>query len=185
MSIDPLFIGNSVILPFGVPITHTWLEIGVIIKTVEVYNIKRFVELGVHRGGLASCFITRSMMDESFWYLGTEIDPAITNPTVVALARGAERATVMIADNFHPDTIALIKAWLAQGGGKRFIYCDGGNKPAEFDLWAPFLRPGDVIGVHDLHKEIMEEHFVGIPNSLHRIRENYLIQTRIALFVKR
>ena len=185
MSIDPLFISNSVILPFGVPITHSWIEIGVIIKTIEVHNIKRFVELGVHRGGLASCFITRSMLDESFWYLGTEIDPAITAPTVVALSRRAARSVIMFADNFNPDVIAMIKAWLEKGLGKRFIYCDGGNKPAEFDLWMPFLRPGDVIGVHDLHNEIMEDHFVDIPDSLHRIRESYLIHTRIALFVKR
>ena len=185
MSIDLLFTGNSVILPFGVPITHSWLEIGVIIKTIEVHNIKRFVELGVHRGGLASCFITRSMLDESFWYLGTEIDPAIINPMMIALARRAERSTIKVADNFNPNVIAMIKTWLEQGLGKRFIYCDGGNKPAEFDLWMPFLRPGDVIGVHDLHNEIMEDHFVDIPDSLHRIRENYLYNTRIALFVRR
>ena len=185
MTIDKLFIGNSVILPFGVPITHTWLEIGVIIKTVEVHNIKRFVELGVHRGGLASCFITRSMLDRSFWYLGTEIDPAITSPTVVALSKKAERSEIKFGNHLNPDTIVGIQMWLSQGPGKRFIYCDGGNKPAEFDLWMPFLRPGDVIGVHDLDNEIMEEHFINNPDNLHRIRENYLIQTRIALFVKR
>ncbi len=29
------------------------------------------------------------------------------------------------------------------------LMCDGGNKPKEFNTFAPFLKPGDVIAAHD------------------------------------
>lgn len=35
-----------------------------------------------------------------------------------------------------------------------FIYCDGGDKPAEFRKWAPMIRPGSVIAAHDWGVEI-------------------------------
>jgi cephalosporin hydroxylase len=38
-----------------------------------------------------------------------------------------------------------------------FIYCDGGNKPREFNDWAPIIRPGSVIAVHDWGVEIGPE----------------------------
>lgn len=33
--------------------------------------------------------------------------------------------------------------------GKVFVLCDGGNKDKEWNTFAPFLKPGDVIGAHD------------------------------------
>lgn len=38
-----------------------------------------------------------------------------------------------------------------------FIYCDGGNKPAEFNKWAPVIPPGSVIAAHDWGVEIGPE----------------------------
>lgn len=38
-----------------------------------------------------------------------------------------------------------------------FIYCDGGDKPAEFRKWAPAIRPGSVIAAHDWGVEIGPE----------------------------
>jgi len=41
----------------------------------------------------------------------------------------------------------------AQEAGRCFIFCDNGNKQAEFALYAPFLSVGDAIAVHDFGTE--------------------------------
>lgn len=38
-----------------------------------------------------------------------------------------------------------------------FLVCDGGNKPKEFQMWAPEILPGSVIAVHDWGVEIGPE----------------------------
>jgi hypothetical protein len=38
---------------------------------------------------------------------------------------------------------------LIQRPGKTFLLCDGGNKAKEFNTFAHFLKPGDVIAGHD------------------------------------
>ena len=37
---------------------------------------------------------------------------------------------------------------------KTFIFCDGGDKALEFNTYAPMLKPGDCIAVHDWGQEI-------------------------------
>jgi hypothetical protein len=51
-----------------------------------------------------------------------------------------------------PKIIAKIRAILK--GNATFLYCDNGNKPTELRLYAPHVRPGSVVGVHDYPKEI-------------------------------
>lgn len=40
---------------------------------------------------------------------------------------------------------------LVQQPGVTFLLCDGGNKAREFNTFAKYLRPGDVIAAHDYH----------------------------------
>jgi len=41
---------------------------------------------------------------------------------------------------------------IARPGGT-LLFCDGGNKPREFNHFARFLKPGDLIGAHDWEQE--------------------------------
>ena len=38
---------------------------------------------------------------------------------------------------------------LIERGGLTVVLCDGGNKPEEYNLYAPFLKQGDIIAAHD------------------------------------
>jgi hypothetical protein len=40
---------------------------------------------------------------------------------------------------------------------RKLFYCDNGNKVMEVDMYAPFLNPGDMLGVHDWPNEINEK----------------------------
>lgn len=51
--------------------------------------------------------------------------------------------------------------------GKTLLFCDNGDKPLEVKLYSPFLKPGDILVVHDWMTEIKPEHipigFIPIP----------------------
>lgn len=51
-------------------------------------------------------------------------------------------------DCFSSNIIEEIKS-LITSPGKALVLCDGGNKEGEFNLYAQFLKPGDVIMLHD------------------------------------
>jgi hypothetical protein len=57
------------------------------------------------------------------------------------------RAEHQVADVFTLDLRPLIA-----GFGMTVLLCDGGDKRREFETFAPLLKPGDIIGAHDLHR---------------------------------
>lgn len=54
------------------------------------------------------------------------------------------------------STIERIRQFIE--GGRALIFCDGANKKAEFALFTPLLKPGDLIMAHDWGVEIRDEH---------------------------
>lgn len=55
-------------------------------------------------------------------------------------------------DCFSAEGLALIKDLIAVGA-PALVLCDGGDKPKEFNAFAPLLKPGDVIMAHDYHRD--------------------------------
>lgn len=52
---------------------------------------------------------------------------------------------------------------------KTFIFCDGGDKIKEFNTYAPLLKSGDCIAVHDWHHEI------SMGDIMHTVRDHGLV----------
>jgi len=48
--------------------------------------------------------------------------------------------------------------------GKVLLFCDGGDKDREFNLFSPFLKSGDVIMVHDYHDDSLDERYASHVN---------------------
>jgi len=61
-----------------------------------------------------------------------------------------------ICDCFEPESILQIKSILKEPK-RTLLLCDGGDKETEFKLFARFLKPGDVIMLHD-YSETEEEY---------------------------
>lgn len=57
-------------------------------------------------------------------------------------------------DEFDAAIISSIRAHFWK---PTFLICDGGNKPREFNMWAPQIPPGSVIAAHDWGAEITEQ----------------------------
>lgn len=57
------------------------------------------------------------------------------------------------------------------------LYCDNGNKREEVAMYAPYLKSGDILGIHDWGSEIFEEDITKLDKKLilivqDRIRED-------------
>jgi len=56
-------------------------------------------------------------------------------------------------DEFEDEFVNYIKKFISAYDRILFI-CDGGNKPKEFNFWAPLLKTGSLIAAHDWGTEI-------------------------------
>jgi len=139
--------------PFGILVGHTWAEVGVILDAINRYGVTRFAEIGVHKGGLCALLCHATEHLARFHYLGMEIDRDIVVSSVrrlfhpMAVETGTRQ--LWFGDAHTAATVREVAKWLAKDVGPAWIYCDGGDKPTEFNLYAPILRPGDLISAHD------------------------------------
>jgi len=139
--------------PFGILVGHTWMEVGLILDFINTARITRFVEIGVHKGGLCAILAHTTEHLSFFHYLGIEINPDIIHESVKKLfhPKLEERdiRQLVIADALQPSTIKIVSRWVHRSAGPALVYCDGGDKPKEFERYAPVIRAGDFIAAHD------------------------------------
>jgi len=64
-----------------------------------------------------------------------------------------EPHTLLLEADVFADPLRVVQLWRGRPW-PAFLYCDDGDKPREVQTFAPWLRPGDVIGCHDWGKEI-------------------------------
>ena len=122
--------------PFGVHVAHTWLEVGIVLDSINRLGIKRFVEIGVYKGGLAALLVHSTKHIPGFEYLGIEIDSQIVEPTVRKLFDPLAHATLWLRDAHARETVEDVRQWIQRKPGPALIYCDGGDKPKEFKKYA-------------------------------------------------
>ena len=157
------------IWPLGIPVTHTWRELGCLLWVMQRWKVKAVVEVGVDQGGLAAVLLAHRDMRN---YLGVEND--------MRKVHGSVSPHVIDADAMAPDTVERIGAWI-KPYSPALIYCDDGNKPREVALYGTIVRSGDIIGAHDLGIEINE---ADLPQGIGWVRVTgpWLAGTRQAFF---
>ena len=131
---------GSISLPFGIKTSHTWHEIGQILRIINDLDITTFVELGTHVGGLAS-MISCVGKYKYFRYYGLDIKTDWADSDVLPLL--LERDVLSESTKQEIEMLPRI--------GRTMIYCDGGNKITEMDFYASILISGDVIACHDYY----------------------------------
>lgn len=106
---------------------------------VEVAHPARVIEIGTSKGGLSYLFTLGSeLCGYDFITVDIEDTAAYTLPG----------ATVIVGDVFDIGLEDYIAA-----AGRTILLCDGGDKRREFDTFARYLKPGDIIGAHDYYTE--------------------------------
>jgi len=163
--------------PLGVSCSLTWLDLGAIAHVLQRASIRLVIEIGVEHGGLAA-YLASYCHYTGCSYKGIDITLNPLHPVVredMALAQIEER------DAWSAATVERVAQWVAQSHGPVLIFCDGGDKPKELHLYAPLLRPGDVLLGHDYGNEYDDAAIADVPAT--RLHADWLDDTLLCAFV--
>lgn len=174
---DSLWTENSKIYPVGIPIAHSWLDVGAILKIIQDYKIHSFIEIGVDSGGLAALIIVYGANVGNLIYTGVEIKQ-MTNPHITVQSG----SIYSMIDVFSEEGYQLLSSIIDKSVPPRFIYCDNGDKVREFEQVAPLIEAGDYIACHDFGNEFDLTDFSDMPPTIARIETSWLDDTNIILF---
>ena len=151
--------------PLGIVASQTWEQVCNYLQAIEEYHIKLFVELGIHKGGLAAVMLARTEYVSDFHYLGVEIDRERVDWRVRDNILGNPRADAIYGDCLSDSVKFTVSNTIQQAGGKVFLLCDNGNKSCEIDAYAPLIRPGDYLAAHDYPAEIGDDDLLFLDDS--------------------
>jgi len=129
----------------GTPLQHQPNEIYLLDNFFRLYKFAKIVEIGTNRGGLSVLFGLHSWMNNG-WTWTFDIHNKVGMPTKWLLKNLPVK--VMIGDVFERLECEFIKERL-NSVGRTLLYCDGGDKDKEFNLFAPYLKIDDIIMAHD------------------------------------
>jgi cephalosporin hydroxylase/glycosyltransferase involved in cell wall biosynthesis len=152
----------------GVPIQQSWADLAVWEKVLARLKPKLVIELGTHQGGLATFFKLQSLRYKyDFYTFDRKRKTGLDAPLAKELGLEEHFREV---DLFDLDTIETIGNLIESNLGLTLLLCDNGNKPKEFEVYAPLMQDGDYIVVHDWGAEIAAGHTKPIEDEgyLHR-----------------
>lgn len=160
--------------PMGISTSLTWYDVGAILHVVHESRAGLVVEIGVEHGGLGALLLAYSAYT-GITYRGLDI-------TLGALHPAMRVPEIVARDAWATETVAEVQGWMAKAPGPVLIFCDGGDKPRELHLYAPLIRPGDVLIGHDYHNEYGEEAIQGMPPNVKRVRTDWLDKTLLCVW---
>lgn len=141
-------------------------------RLLLVHDFTTIIELGTHDGGLSTFF--------ALYCLGSRMPAQAENPNEPSLYKNGthhkrpktfytfdnvERdiprgkllasmgAQVCKGDTLNDERVIEVIREVIQSPGTTLLLCDGGDKRKEVALYAPALKPGDFIMVHDWAKD--------------------------------
>lgn len=168
---------TGAIWPVGIPTSLTWYDLGAIMHILRVARVRTVIEIGIEHGGTSGLLMAHARYTGGT-YRGYDI-------TLGALHTRIERDNLIERDAHQQTTIEEVRTWVYAQTGPALLFCDGAGKPDELRLYAPLLRSGDVLLGHDLGTEYGEEAIAKMPDTIERVRTEWLSDTLLCLFVPR
>lgn len=141
-------------VPFlGRIIQHNVAEIHFLDQMLYENHFDTIIELGTADGGLTLLFGLHALAAGSI-VVTFDLGREPTGGTYKALK---PLLPIAFFNNnvFSDEGMRWIKDYMKRG--RVLLYCDDGKKPREFNTFAPFLKPNDVIMAHDRDVEIFLE----------------------------
>jgi len=132
----------------------------------EAHRFQYVVEFGSQKGALSTYFANMAAITEAFFFETYELEPQRDWYTreyegcghwYEKLAEISPYINYHHQDIFSDITFNHVKENMEQFE-RTYIFCDGGNKIQEFHMYAPLLKKGDRIAVHDWNLEIAYPH---------------------------
>ncbi len=144
----------------------------------DTHNFEYVVEIGSQKGALSTYFANMAAITESFIFDTYELYPDKdwfsreyegTGHWFEQLSNISPYINHHYENTFARSTYNHIKENMDQF--KTFIFCDGGDKVRELNMYAPLLKKGDRIAVHDWNMEIGPTQVAPIMNENNLIYE--------------
>jgi len=110
-------------------------------------NFSRIVEIGTASGNLSLFFFLFAYQKNAGFYT---FDIAQHEKSRVKDLVGFDKCFYNINVFKNPEVVTDI----IRKPGMTILFCDGGNKEKEYGLFKPFLKKGDIIGLHDVGTEV-------------------------------
>ena len=128
----------------------------------EAHRFNYVVEFGSQKGSLSTYFANMAAITEAFYFDTHELFPDEAWNARIHEGCGhwyKKLAEISPHINFHAkdvfsDEILNHTKENMDSLERTFIFCDGGNKIKEFNMYAPLLKENDRIAVHDWGLEI-------------------------------
>ena len=145
----------------GGGMSQNYLAIPFLEYYFEAHRFEYIVEFGSQKGCLSTYFANLAAITEAFFFETYELFPEKdwnqrategVGHWFERLAEISPHINYFHQDAFSEDTKSHIESNIKEF--KTFIFCDGGNKVKEFNTYAPLLKSGDCIAVHDWGVEI-------------------------------
>ncbi len=165
---------TGAIWPMEVSTSLKWYDFGALLHVIHEARIRLVVEIGVEHGGCAALLAAHGRFS-GMAYRGIDITLAGLHPAVRDLP-------IYERDAWTPETVEQVARWMAEVDGPALLFCDGGNKPKELHLYAPLIRPGDVLMGHDYHNEYGDAALAPMPPNVTQVRADWLEPTLLCLF---
>lgn len=115
-------------------------SLAVFSKIIKDFDL--IIEIGTNRGGF-SIWLNDNKKEDCL-FLTYEINPQCVEIPINHQAY----ESIRYSDCFSVICIQYLQS-LIQNSGRTLFLCDGGNKIKEFNTYSKFLKPNDVIMLHD------------------------------------
>lgn len=168
---------TGAVWPAGVPTSLTWYDIGALLHVLNFNPTRLFVEIGVEHGGLGALIASYGRYTGMI-YRGIDITTEYLHPRV----RDYEGHIIFQRDAWESATVDEVRGWMTAIDGPALLFCDGGNKPRELKLYAPLIRPGDILMGHDYHNEYGDDALQDMPPNVRQIQPDWLNDTLLCMF---
>ncbi len=145
---------------------------------IEHYGFEYIVEIGTQKGALSLFFANMAAVTERFFFDTFDIsDEDYYDRSVEGVGHWfREICKISPYCNFFRWDIfskgAMSRIQIESEDKKTLIFCDGGDKVREMDIYGGILKPGDHIILHDWQSEVFADHIAAILEK-HHIKYNH------------
>ena len=120
-------------------------------RVLRSFPFKRIIDLGTWHGGLSLYFYLFCLEREAEFYTFDVRNKCFGNRLMEITNFYNHFELLDIFQNIEKIGSLITKQ------GLTILFCDNGNKPREFNTFAPYLKKDDIIAVHDWLTEIFPE----------------------------
>lgn len=126
-----------------------------ITESADELGYKTFIELGIYRGGTGIYYLERCKRDSGFLYVGVDLHPEWIDSRFAKMCLTIPNAKIFLGSVFD-ERIKQGIADIIKNRGRTMVFADHGGEVLARGLrvYAPMLKVGDYLVVHDYPDEI-------------------------------